>query len=216
MSTALIPLSPPGESAGPLEIEKLAEMAVSTLPSECSRRVYRSKITAFLRSGNPLSREGVAAFVRSLRERGARPGTVNQTLSAIRCLIHECVVRKLLPRWEANAIRELKMDPVRGTRLGNWLTIAGAKALLSSPDRSTIAGCRDAALLSLLIGCGLRRAEAAELTWDKYQQREGRMCLVDIVGKGQKTRTIPVPSWAAADIDRWRSICDDLNAKHVP
>jgi len=55
----------------------------------------------------------------------------------------------------------------------------------------------------LLVGCGLRRTEAAGLQTNHIQQRDGRWVLIDLVGKGNKTRTVPMPAWAKAAIDVW-------------
>jgi integrase len=64
-------------------------------------------------------------------------------------------------------------------------------------------GVRDRGILSLLIGCGLRRDELANLTFAHLQQRDNRWVLSDLVGKGRRVRTVPVPGWAKALIDRW-------------
>jgi site-specific recombinase XerD len=74
---------------------------------------------------------------------------------------------------------------------------------LKAPDTTTLRGRRDRALLGILIGCGLRREEAAKLTFGHLQQREGRWAIVDIIGKRNKVRTIPMPAWAKALIDVW-------------
>jgi integrase len=67
--------------------------------------------------------------------------------------------------------------------------------LLALPDPATLKGKRDRAILGLLIGCGLRRDELVRLTLEELQQREGRWVIVDLLGKGRRRRTIPVPSW---------------------
>ncbi|HYI93534.1 MAG TPA: hypothetical protein VEX68_08325 [Bryobacteraceae bacterium] len=56
----------------------------------------------------------------------------------------------------------------------------------------------------MLIACGLRRDELVRLAVDEMQLREGRWVLVDLLGKGRKRRTVPVPSWVKASIDEWR------------
>jgi integrase len=66
-------------------------------------------------------------------------------------------------------------------------------------------GKRDCAILGLLLGCGLRRDELVRLTVEDIQQREGRWVIVDILGKGRRRRTIPVPSWVKVSIDEWTS-----------
>jgi integrase len=90
-----------------------------------------------------------------------------------------------------------------GTRTGNWLTQAQAQALLDAPDAATLKGARDQAILGVLLGCGLRRGELAALTFGHLQQRDGRWAIVDIVGKGNRVRTVPMPAWTRVLIDRW-------------
>jgi integrase len=92
---------------------------------------------------------------------------------------------------------------IEGRRLGNWLSKGQAQALLEAPDTSTVKGLRDRAVLAVLVGCGLRREEAAALQMRHLQQREGRWVIVDLVGKRNKTRSVPMPSWAKAAIDAW-------------
>ncbi len=72
---------------------------------------------------------------------------------------------------------------MEGTRTGNWLAKQRAQQLLKAPNTSTRKGLRDRAILALLLGCGLRRAEAASLRFDHIQQRDSRWVLVDLVGK---------------------------------
>jgi integrase len=74
---------------------------------------------------------------------------------------------------------------------------------LNSIPRSTILGGRDAALVGLLLGCGLRRSEAVSLRLDQIQLREGHWVVADLYGKGGRLRTAPVPRWCKALIDRW-------------
>jgi integrase/recombinase XerD len=61
----------------------------------------------------------------------------------------------------------------------------------------------DRALLAVLIGCGLRRSETSELRFEDIAQREGRWAIVDLHGKGNRLRTVPMPSWTKAAIDQW-------------
>jgi len=64
-------------------------------------------------------------------------------------------------------------------------------------------GKRDAAMLALLLGCGLRRSELAALDMIHFQQREDHWAIVDLIGKGGRVRAVPVPDWAKAAVDDW-------------
>jgi integrase len=57
--------------------------------------------------------------------------------------------------------------------------------------------------ISLLLACGLRRHEVAELAIDHVQQREGHWAIVDLSGKGGHVRTVPVPDWVYGELRTW-------------
>jgi site-specific recombinase XerD len=178
------------------------------LPSEHSRRAYGRALSDFFMwhrgVGRPsLGKAVVQRYAAELREAGMAPSSVNQRLSAIRKLAAEAADNGALDPQVANGIRAVKGARREGRRTGNWLTREEAQAWLSTPDTKTVRGRRDRALLSVLIGCGLRRAEAAGLTFDHVQQRDGRWVLVDLVGKRDKVRSVPMPNWAKAAIDEW-------------
>jgi len=88
-------------------------------------------------------------------------------------------------------------------RVGNWLSMRQAQALLNAPDVSTKKGLRDRAILAVLLGCGLRRSEVAALTLRHIQQRDSRWCIVDLIGKQGRVRTVPMPTWVKGAIDAW-------------
>jgi integrase len=62
---------------------------------------------------------------------------------------------------------------------------------------------RNRALLALLVGCGLRRAEVTPSRLEDFQRREGHWVIADLIGKGGHIRTIPVPDWVKAAADGW-------------
>ena len=64
---------------------------------------------------------------------------------------------------------------------------------------------RDRAILGVLLGCGLRQSEVAALTFTYIQQRYGRWCIIDLVGKHGRIRTAPMPAWVKVAIDAWAS-----------
>jgi len=56
-------------------------------------------------------------------------------------------------------------------------------------------------MLAVLIGCGLRRAEAAALRVEDLQLREEHWVIADLHGKGGQFQTVPVPDCVKAAID---------------
>jgi integrase len=70
---------------------------------------------------------------------------------------------------------------------------------------------RDRAILAVLLGCGLRRSEVTALTFTHLQQRDGRWCIVDLVGKHGRVRTMPMPTWVKVAMDAWTTTADIAN-----
>src|SRR5712692_10384351 len=83
------------------------------------------------------------------------------------------------------------------------LTAAEGKKLLAAENGDTLRSRRNRALLSFLIGCGLRRAEVTTLRLEDLQLREGHWVIADMTGKGGHIRTIPVPQWVKEAVDSW-------------
>jgi site-specific recombinase XerD len=193
----------------PAETEAI-RVVLDTLPSEHSRRAYERGLVDFFlwhrAVGRPqLSKAVVQRYAAGLRDAGMAASSVNQRLSAIRKLAMEAADNGALDPQVANGIRAVKGTRQEGRRTGNWLTREQAQTWLGAPDTRTVKGLRDRALLAVLIGCGLRRAEAASLAFTHVQQRDGRWVLVDLVGKRDKIRSVPMPNWTKAAIDLWNS-----------
>ena len=96
--------------------------------------------------------------------------------------------------------------------MGNWLTVEECHAVRAAADVTTLTGCRDRAMLSLLFGCGLRRAELVALELRDLQRREDHWVLVDLIGKGKHIRTVPVPNWVQAAVAAWTTVAQSRRA----
>jgi integrase len=172
---------------------------------------YRSAILDFqkwtLATGFGFSREGVLAYVQHLRVQDYSSSSINLRLTALRQLAHE--VRfdlRATPEDRAAAEGIIAINGVvkRGRRLGHWLTSEEASELLRVPDRDTLRGKLDFLILALLLGCALRRDEAANLEFEKIQQRDGKWLIVDLIGKGNKTRSVHIAPWVLAAVNDWK------------
>src|SRR4029079_6866224 len=186
------------------------QTVLDSLDSPHSRRAYERHLREFIAwygssDQTALNKATVQRYAAELRESGLSASTINQRLSAIRKLATEASDNGALDPQLANGIRAVKGIRQEGTRSGNWLAKQQAQQLLNAPDINTLKGLRDRAILALLLGCGLRRTEAARLTFDRIQQRDGRWVLVDIIGKRNKVRSVPMPAWTKAAIDEFES-----------
>jgi site-specific recombinase XerD len=136
-----------------------------------------------------------------LEQNNLAPATINVRLAAVRRLAYEAADTGLLSPELAAGIPRVKGAKRLGVRIGNWLTIDQSKALLQM-SLETARGKRDHAILSLLIGCGLRRAELVGLRTDDLQIREEHWVIADLIGKARHIRTVPVPVWAKRAVGR--------------
>jgi integrase len=137
-----------------------------------------------------------------LEQKNLAPSTINVRLAAVRRLAYEASDTGLLSPDLAAGIRRVKGAKRLGVRIGNWLTIDQSRTLLCKPSDS-LRGKRDRAILALLIGCGLRRAELVGLRTGDFQVREENWVIADLVGRGKHIRTVPVPLWAKRAVDEW-------------
>jgi site-specific recombinase XerC len=62
---------------------------------------------------------------------------------------------------------------------------------------------RNHAVLAMLLGSGLRRAELVAVRIEDFELREEHWVLADLIGKGRHMRTIPVPGWVKFAVDAW-------------
>lgn len=188
----------------PEDIRSLARLAVLSLPSTASRRNYSAAIELFLGSANArLNRSSVQAYLVALRESGKGPATQNVALAAIKLLAREAYAQGQISDSELSGIVGIRGAKSRGTRAGNWIDLGAARLIVEESGRGE-QGTRNAAMVALMLGCGIRREELVRLDWSQYQARAGRMCLVDIRGKGGRIRTVPVPRWVEEFVEKWR------------
>lgn len=199
------------------EFQQLIDL-VSNGKSDNTRQAYTRALADFqqwyekqptdyrIRYG--LSRASVMAYVDDLLEMNLSPATINQRLSAIRALateLHHAQIGIFANRDHANAITDIKNIPKRGVRTGYWLTQRQAKKLLTIPDPETLKGRQQLVVIALLMGCALRREEAADLTVSMLQPRGGHWIIANLQGKGGRVRTIPIPPWAIDIIHNWQN-----------
>lgn len=189
----------------------IIELVTNALTSEHSKRAYTRALIDFLawRGDRPMTKALVNEYRQSLT---GSPAAINLRMSAIRKLAMEAADNGLLDPNIANGIKSAPGVSSHGVRAGNWLTKNEAQRLLTAPKLTDQDGkadpkaYRDRAILAVMIGAGLRRSEAAALTFDHIQQRDGRWVIVDIIGKGNHVRSIPIPSWVKLAIDEWQSL----------
>jgi len=194
----------------PAEWDRLKQLVLDSVSSPITKRVYNMALDEFLAWFKLAPRPGftkatVRAWRVSLEERRLGSPSIIVRMSAIRKLAAEAADNGVLAPELAAGIARVKSAKSVGIRMGNWLSARQAQTLLNAPDITTFRGLRDRAIIAVLLGCGLRRSEVAALTFAHIQQRDGRWCIVDLLGKHGRIRTTPMPNWVKVAIDSWTS-----------
>lgn len=144
---------------------------------------------------------GYADLVKLLlkrREGGRGPRSIYLTISALRALYHWLVGTSRKPRENWGERLEL---PKKGLILPKTLTHEEVEQLLGSVGVSaTKWSNRDRAILEVFYSSGLRLAELATLRLENVDLEEG---ILNVIGKGDKQRMVPIGGRAREAIERY-------------
>jgi len=123
---------------------------------------------------------------------GLSPATLARRLSALRSLLDSCVQAG---RCEKNVAAGV-MAPKQSKRLPKALPPEQTEKLMQPTDSDS--NLRDAALLAVMYGCGLRVSEVVGLNVEDINiwAKELR-----VLGKGKKERIVPMPSGVIKIVD---------------
>lgn len=134
------------------------------------------------------------SFLRNAR--GLKPNTVNRRLKAVKSWLRWAVKEGLAPR-----LPEFPKDVPQAKQAPQSLERAEVNRLLREVEKEGDA--RDAALIRLLLSCGLRVSEAVSLKVSDLDLGERRGVLTVRYGKGRKYREVPVPPEARKALRAW-------------
>ena len=134
--------------------------------------------------------DDISAYLGKATAAGLSKRSSARLLSSLRSFFSWCV--------EEGQVKENPCDRVESPKLGKYLpevlTVDEVSAIIESVDLSAQYGRRDRAILEVLYGCGLRVSEAASLRLSHIHLEEG---FVDVIGKGDKQRLVPLGEMAA-------------------
>ena len=146
------------------DLEQSKNAVLNSLAAASSQESYAHAID--------FNRSVVLRYRFFLEQKNLAPSTINVRLAAVRRLAFEAADTGLLSPELAAGIGRVKGAKRLGGRIGNWLTVEQSRTLLAESGGDSLRGKRDRAILALLIGCGLRRAELVGLGLEDFQVRE--------------------------------------------
>ena len=130
-------------------------------------------------------------------ERGAKGSATPETIAQVQTVVYRLEAMR-------SAVNVTKH---KGTKAHTWLSQAQVKEITAACGDDLI-GRRDWIVLGLLLGAGLRRDELSNLTFEAIKQQPTRggkvRNVLEVTGKGNKTRVIPISTLLAQRLASWK------------
>jgi integrase/recombinase XerC len=192
----------------------LLELSTQRRASRHTLAAYRSDLASLSkfagkRSLSALSAHDIRHYVTKLHAGGLSPASIARTLSAWRSMY-----RWLCERGDAadNPVVGVR-GPKRVKRLPKALSADQAVTFAAHPAGESHLACRDHAIVELLYSSGLRLAELVSLDQHYFEAAGSLPASISwidlaaaeatVVGKGGKTRQVPIGTPACAALARW-------------
>ena len=140
----------------------------------------------------------IRRFIARLHRQGLGARSIQRLLSAVRSFYRWLMREGLASQNPAAQVRA----PKAPRKLPGTLDTDTVARLLDIRDESPLA-LRDKAIMEIFYSSGLRLSELASLRWDQVDTASG---LITVTGKGNKTRVVPLGSYAAKALARWNRV----------
>ncbi len=211
MNTAIIP------TPSPLDLTAI-DRAANLQPS--TKAKYKREIEAMHQANvNPTNHQALQLYADGLKS--SRKQFLKSALRLMTLDFEQNIKAGATPENIAQSQAALmRLDAMRnsvevpqhkGTKAHTWLSRAQV-AELTALCPNTLEGKRDWIVLGLLLGAGLRREELSQLTFDALKTvptKNGSRVVIEVTGKGDKTRVIPISAKLAAHLHEWKAITGD-------
>lgn len=184
----------------------LTALTVERRYSKHTLSAYRRDLERFIKSQDlplpALKPHHITTYVGQLKAAGLAPRSIQRNLSAVRSFFAFLVEHGDLDSNPARAAR----TPKAKRKLPKVLDADQTQALLTSDQQAEHTDerlVRDLAMFELLYGSGLRLSELVGLDIGDVDLAEG---FVRVLGKGAKTRQLPLGRYCMAALNRWLAL----------
>lgn len=168
-----------------LQVER--QLAANTISS------YKRDLTDYLHfltendvvNIDAITRREILTYLQKMKDVGKSTRTISRSISSIRSF-HQFLLREKVASGDPTVHLEM---PKIEQKLPDILSMAEIDLLIEAPNRETLQGKRDYALLEVLYGTGMRVSELLNLNMSDIHLTMG---FVRVFGKGGKERIIPL------------------------
>lgn len=200
-----------------------AELYIKSLQSNNSKILMKSRLNIICKKIDKnsnylnidwsiLSYELVLNVIENLKNESKAPATINSYIAAIKGVTKQAWKRKIIKTSTYLWINDIK--DINGSRINTGRTLSTneiLKLIKSCNKNKDISGIRDAAIIAITYGAGLRRDETANLKINDYNIKEGT---IKIIGKGNKERKNKINKKIQEVIKRWIN-CRNKNSEYI-
>jgi len=148
------------------------------------------------RDPNQIEKQHIRNFMARLKRKNNTASSVSRKLSAIRSFHKFLLIEKLV---DENVSLGISL-PKQAKKLPVVLSIEEVEQLIDATNGTKLLDLRNRAMLELLYGSGLRITELLDL---RLRDLHVNMGFIDVIGKGNKERIVPIGEEAAFAITEY-------------
>ena len=194
---------------------------LSNFISKDTQRTYKNAVLNFLQFSNIesleqlriISQSDILSWRDDLIDSGASNRTVNNRMASLSSLFNHLCEKQLV---STNPVKGLKRPKVNQSTIKTpALTIEQVRAILDAPNKKTVKGLRDWALLHVLFYTGCREGAIHKLKVGGFYERSGYFVL-DINEKGDKENIVAIHHELQASLREYLSKVDHSKDNKAP
>ncbi|MDD3626678.1 MAG: site-specific tyrosine recombinase XerD [bacterium] len=149
-----------------------------------------------LNSLEEVSRKDIMNHLTVLKSMHLAPSSITRHFSAIKTYFKFLLLERIIRKDPSSNLD----SPKSWKKLPEVLSIQEIFELLSIPDKTSIQGIRDSAILELLYGAGLRVTELTQIKLNDFNPEIGYL---RVIGKGDKERIVPIGDVAIKAVEKY-------------
>ncbi len=147
-------------------------------------------------------------FLAHLKEQNYQASSINRKIACLKSFFSYLYRHQIVSKNPASGIFSLKT----AKKIPVTLNYQQIKQALALPDTETPIGCRDAAIIELFYGTGIRLRELANLKWNDLDFVNG---LIRVAGKGNKERLVPLGELAKIALKNYLEVRAEFLKKNM-